>query len=215
MVGDSDYFKLQVPPGGGTLNVGTLGTTDTFGELFQIVSGILVPIASNSDAGGASGQNFFISQTVDEGTYCIQVSIQRSSQGPYVFEISGDFIPAGTCAAANVQVSVSSVDFGPVPIGGIAASPAITITNASVDPANNLLIDASFLEDMDTAHFGILNDTCAGQTLMPGAQCTLRGVFSPLDEGLKTATIMIPCNDLDSLPLEVPLSGMGVVPPPQ
>ncbi len=50
---------------------------------------------------------------------------------------------------------------------------------------------------------------------MPGTQCTLRGVFSPLDAGQKVATIMIPCNDLDSLPLEVPLNGMGVAPPAQ
>lgn len=76
-------------------------------------------------------------------------------------------------------------------------------------------MESGFLENMDTTHFGIVNDTCAGQTLMPGAQCTIRGVFLPLDEGSKTTTIMIPCNDLDSMPLEVTMNGMGVAPPSQ
>jgi hypothetical protein len=210
---DSDFFLIQIPPGG-TLTVSTLGTTDTFGELFQVVNGVSTSIASHGF--GFNESNFLISETVVEGNYCVQVSgSEESTQGAYVLQVDGNFIPAGSCSAANVQVSVPSVDFGSVPIGNLAATPTITITNISADPASNLFMDASFLEDLDTSHFGIVNDTCAGQTLMPGAQCTLRGVFLPLSEGPKTATIMIPCNDLDSLPLEVPLNGIGVVPPPQ
>ena len=211
--GDRDFFHIQVPPGGGTLTVSTLGPTDTAGELFQLVSGIPTSIATGDNNFG--DPNFSISEMVEEGTYCVQVSAQRSPLGPYVFEVSGDFIPAGSCAAANVRVSVPGVNFGPVPIGRLAASPVITVTNTSAAPGTNLLIDASFLEDLNTPQFGIVNDTCAGQTLIPGAQCTVRGVFLPLSAGPKTATIMIPCNDLDSLPLEVPLSGTGVAPPPQ
>lgn len=209
---DSDFFRIQVPPGGGNLTVSTLGPTNTAGELFQILDGIPIPIASNGD--NAGNPNFLISRMVDEGTYCVEVSGQTSSiQGPYIFQTSGDFIPAGSCAAENVRLSVASIDFGPVLIGDLAEASAITVTNISTDSANVLFLDASFLEDMDAADFGIVNDTCAGQMLMPGAQCTLRAVFSPLDAGPKTAAIIIPCNDPDSLPLEVELLGEGTMAP--
>ena len=33
---DSDFFLIQIPPGGGRLTVTTLGTIDTTGELFQM-----------------------------------------------------------------------------------------------------------------------------------------------------------------------------------
>jgi hypothetical protein len=212
--GDRDFFHIQIPPGGGTLTVSTLGTTETYGYLYQIVNNILNPITEAAYGGGAG--NFLISESVVEGTYCVEVIGKNlSALGSYTFQVSGNFIPAGSCSAANVQVSVPSIDFGSIPIGNLAPTPPITITNVSADPVNSLLMDASFLEDMDTSHFGIVNDTCAGQVLMPGAQCTIRGVFSPLDPGQKAATIMIPCNDLDSLPLEVPLNGMGAAPPPQ
>src|SRR5688572_1472565 len=141
---DSDFFLIQIPPGGGTLTVTALGTTNTEGDLFQIVNNIPNPIASDSAGGG--DDNFLITESVVEGTYCVRVSGYNASiQGPYVLQVSGNFIPAGSCSAANVQVSVPSVDFGSVPIGTLAATPAITITNLSADPANNLFMDASFL----------------------------------------------------------------------
>lgn len=36
-------------------------------------------------------------------------------------------------------------------------------------------------------------------------------LFAPLSESIKTATMMIPCNDPDTLPFEVDLPGEGIL----
>ncbi len=69
----------------------------------------------------------------------------------------------------------------------------------------------SFLAGVGAVNFGILNDTCAQRALQSGGKCNLQGIFAPLSQGPKTASVMIPCNDLDSLPLKVGLSGEGIL----
>ncbi|MCB4757847.1 MAG: ricin-type beta-trefoil lectin domain protein [Sulfurovum sp.] len=75
---DSDYFKVEIPSGGGTLVVNTTGSTDTYGYLYDARGR---QIASNDDHG--PGYNFRISQRVTAGIYYIKVRGYISETGPY------------------------------------------------------------------------------------------------------------------------------------
>jgi hypothetical protein len=211
---DRDFFLLQIPSTGGTLTVNTTGDTNTTGRIYQLFDG--EPIFLGEDSLSGDNNNFLLTGTLEPGTYCIEVSGNTAATlGPYVLHASEDIIPAGACTVENVMLSVPSMEFGEVPVGNLSSLQTVTITNISADPQSQVFMEASTLTNVNASDFGILNDTCAGQILLPGNTCTLSSIFAPLTEGAKTAMIRIPCNDPDTPPLEVTVSGTGQAVAPQ
>jgi hypothetical protein len=206
---DSDFFLIQAPHPNALITMSTSGETDTSGQLFRLTDGVPIFVEESSQ-GGDPFSNFSLSRPLDEGTYCVEVKGQNTGiRGSYAFQVAGDFIPAGSCSGAAVTLSAPSLAFAQVAVGALSVPQRVTINNTGSGP---LFIDPSTLAGPDAGQFGILNDTCAGRVLQPGEQCSLQGIFAPLDAGSKTAFVTIPCNDLGSLPLEVGLSGDGVAP---
>jgi hypothetical protein len=57
-------------------------------------------------------------------------------------------------------------------------------------------------------NFGIVDDNCSGQTVIPQANCTFGVVFTPLQEGFLDAVIVVPSNA--TTPEMIPVSGHGL-----
>jgi len=92
------------------------------------------------------------------------------------------------------------------------SSPATTITISNAGTAA-LVISASpsiTLTGVDPSMFAIQNDNCSGQTLaVSGDSCTVEALFSPTVTGVKTATVSIISNAVNS-PTTVFLSGSDI-----
>ena len=81
--GDRDYFTLVVDTAT-TLTVGTTGSTDTYGTLFDGNETSL-----DTDDDGGAGANFEIERDVDAGTYYVEVrGVSTSTTGTYQLEVS-------------------------------------------------------------------------------------------------------------------------------
>jgi len=102
-----------------------------------------------------------------------------------------------------------SFNFGEVMVGQSSPAPAGTIENTgNIDLSLGMLaIDGSNPDD-----FALLADTCSGQTLPAGAECTYQVQFSPAAAGARSAEITVPSNAPTS-PDSVTLSGTGLAPP--
>ena len=60
----------------------------------------------------------------------------------------------------------------------------------------------------DAALFRIVNDTCIGTTLAPGATCSVSVVFEPTSTGAKTATLSIAASPTNGT--SAALTGTGI-----
>lgn len=69
----------------------------------------------------------------------------------------------------------------------------------------DLLTGALSITGPDAADYTIQNDTCSGQTLAPGVECTVEIEFRPSSAGEKEAVLVVPSDDMDTPVLLVPL----------
>ena len=106
--GDRDYFRFDVTQSG-TLTLHTIGSTDTYGTLFDGSGREL-----QRDDDGGSGLNFRISRgTIAAGTYYLEVRGYNSgTSGDYRLEVSG---------SARAGVALPAADAPSVTINSIAA----------------------------------------------------------------------------------------------
>jgi hypothetical protein len=114
-----------------------------------------------------------------------------------------DFISLlGTATPSPLIVSPIALDFGSVQLGATSTLP-LQITNTATTPAtfNNITSTSDY-----TA-----TGTCPtpGNTLAPSASCTEQITFTPTGTGTRTGTVAINTS-LSSLPINVPLTGIGI-----
>jgi len=65
------------------------------------------------------------------------------------------------------------------------------------------------MENLLSAPFSILNDTCSGKTLAPSGICTFQVRFSPTSQGAYNDIFDIPSNDRDENSMKVSVNGQG------
>ena len=121
--GDKDYFRFDVASAG-TLTVGTAGSTDTYGTLFDSNETSL-----ESDDDDGPGRNFEIDRDVTAGTYFVEVrGFSTSTTGTYELEVA--FVSSGGGGATPdlVTESVAVSDVNPDP--GAAFTLDATVRNA-------------------------------------------------------------------------------------
>lgn len=120
----------------------------------------------------------------------------------------GTVRPQGTLC--DVGAFESKVSFSLVPasltftsqlVGTTSAPQSVILTNTG--EANSILGTLSI-----TGEFAISNNTCNGQTIIPGGTCSFSVTFSPLTGAVKTGSVSIPSN-IASSPTALPLSGTG------
>ena len=96
-------------------------------------------------------------------------------------------------------------DFSEVEVGSDSTK-TFTVSNTGTE---DLEIETITIEGTDSSQFTTQNDNCSAQTIAPSGSGTIDVVFSPTSEGLKSANLKIPSNDLDTPTLSVPLIGEG------
>ena len=92
--------------------------------------------------------------------------------------------------------------------GGASIAQTFLITNnAAVDRT----VGALNLSGKNDREFVMENDSCSGQTLAPGGQCTVDVYMAPASSGAKEALLNLPSDDPAFPVVEVPLSGEGYI----
>jgi hypothetical protein len=106
----------------------------------------------------------------------------------------------------EVTLSPPSLDFGQQIVGTTSAPLTVTVTNTGDLPLTVTGIAAS-------GDFAVLTEDCTANPVPVGATCTISMTFSPSSTGIRTGTLTITDNAVDS-PQAVDLTGTGVAPPP-
>jgi hypothetical protein len=111
----------------------------------------------------------------------------------------------------QISCSPPSLDFGSVVDGGSVTLPVTCTNTGTAIPETNLIIDppiagpAMFDAQFDTTHPYPL----AG--LAPGASAQIDVIYTPAAAENDTGTLSIPSNGGRGLPIEIPLTGSGIL----
>jgi hypothetical protein len=97
------------------------------------------------------------------------------------------------------------VPFGSITVGG-SGTQTVTVTNSG---NADLVLGQVATANPLAAPFGIANDTCSGNTLMPAIACTFQVVFDPVALGAANDALDIPSNDPDTATVTLSVSGTG------
>ena len=87
-----------------------------------------------------------------------------------------------------LTISPTSFFFGGVDVGSTSGTEAFTVTNSSSSPVT---VSSVTLGGTNPGDFAMTADNCASATLNASSSCTLSANFSPMAQGLRSATIMI------------------------
>jgi hypothetical protein len=114
-----------------------------------------------------------------------------------------DFISLlGTATPSALAISPLTLNFGTIQVGSSTTLP-LQVTNTSITAATFNAITA-------TGDYAVTGDCpTRGNTLAPTTSCTLQVTFSPTQSGTRTGTLNI-ATSLSTLPLAVPLTGIGI-----
>lgn len=194
LIGDST--GLTYAGSGNLLDVDpVLGPLDTNGSSYSLTHALL------------SG-----SPAIDAGDPAIVSPPDYDQRGPGFDRVIGSQIDMGAFefggapAEPDVGLSTAAIDFSGILVGLNDSAP-LTITSTGTDDL--ILGQIGFAPRGGV--FGIANDNCSGQTLIPGGDCTLDITFQPPGRGNFNDLLSIPSNAPDS-PAEVALAGVGIAP---
>jgi hypothetical protein len=156
-------------------------------------------VTPHTVVGSPSGTNF--------------VRLERLTGGvPQLVGETNQFIVQGKLAgpppppAAHAGLNVSSLAFGTRQVGTTSTPSTVTVTNHGTA---GLAVAGVALSGTDPSSFTIQSDGCTGQTVAPGASCSIVVAFTPGQAGDLTASLTISDNAVFN-PQSVSLSGSGV-----
>jgi Ca2+-binding RTX toxin-like protein len=101
---DWDFFRIEIKPGGGTVQVETEGFLDTVGDLLDAQG---FPVVLNGGPNSGDGFNFRFSVNLPQGRYYVKVrGYDLSEIGDYRLKITSTaiVIPPGTCAGVAATI---------------------------------------------------------------------------------------------------------------
>ncbi len=104
-----------------------------------------------------------------------------------------------------VSLSPASLSFGTVQVGTSSTAQTETLTNTGSTALN---VSSVGLTGTNAGDFATSADTCSGQSLAAGANCTVSVTFSPTAGGARTASLTYTDNAGNS-PQSIGLSGTG------
>lgn len=102
---------------------------------------------------------------------------------------------------AGLQISAAKIDFGEAAVDSESPPHPLTVTNAT---KSNIAMDQIIASGID---FSQKND--CGQTLAPGAQCTIQVFFKPATSGPRIGNLGVTGSDPAS-PHFIALNGTGI-----
>jgi HYDIN/CFA65/VesB family protein len=101
----------------------------------------------------------------------------------------------------GLQFSTTQIDFGEVAVGSQSPPHPVTLTNST---KSNIAVEQIITSGID---FSQKND--CGQTLAPGAQCTIQVFFKPAIAGPRNGNLGVTGSDPAS-PHFIALNGIGI-----
>jgi type IV pilus assembly protein PilY1 len=144
--GDVDYFEVTVN-GEGLITVNTTGSTDTYGQLIQVVDDVEIILTQDNNSG--AGNNFEITRTVSSAPVTYYVSVSHndslSGTGSYTLEVE----------CATTHTITASADYG----GSISPSGSVTVADGStpsfsITPSGTNTIDRVEVDGSEVAFSG-------------------------------------------------------------
>jgi len=185
--------------GNQTLNVGTLAVSGT--NLGDFVLG-------NDNCSD---------QAVDAGNTCtFDVTFTAGAQGARSAQVdipsdapsTPDAVPvSGSGLGQSVSVDPTSIDFGAQPVDVPSTSETVTYSNTGTLPVNVGTVGVS--GGAKGSVFAVSADTCTGQEIAAGNDCSFDVTFTPASPAAASGTVSIP-SDAPGSPHLVTLSGTGI-----
>ncbi|ACL01790.1 conserved repeat domain protein [Desulfatibacillum aliphaticivorans] len=127
---------------------------------------------------------------------------ESNTDNNYVSEET-DFTPA-----SDLIPDPTFMVFPATETGGRSKLQTFTITNSA--SVNRSIGQVNF-SGANAGEFIIDSDACSGETLSPGAQCSIVAALAPINSGDKEALLNIPSDDPAFPVVEIPVSGEGFV----
>ncbi len=206
----------------GTANlvIGSIAANDTLAAPFSLVGGS--DNCSGQTLAPADTCTFDVQFTpaVESTTPPETDSFDIPSNDPRNTPGNDPYLPmnitvTGTATAAGPDITVTdalapTTDLD-LPFGeqvlNTSVDQEIILTN---DGVNNLTFGAVPLSNLLAAPFTITADTCSGQSLAPGNNCSLTVTYTPTTTGAQSDSFDITSNDPDESPLTFTVSGTGL-----
>ncbi|MGA2221802.1 MAG: choice-of-anchor D domain-containing protein [Verrucomicrobiia bacterium] len=211
--GVDEFFEIRQPAAGTQFTIDTFGSSfDTVLSVWQVQTypqsvfaespcGALVELASNNDAAG--GFQSQVTFTAD-GSNTYFIVVEPHNDGP------GGTMVLNVRASSLVTISPTALVFGARPAGSTS-----TVQNVTIQDGAQVGVDINnvTIEGANPSGFVILSDSCLGNTISPGGNCTISVAFTPTTTGTNTAQLVVQSDTMGG-PLVVPLSGVGLAPSP-
>jgi len=149
------------------------------------------PNVTYAPGAGFVGNDAFTFEACDAQPLCDSATVSVAVQGPLI------------------SLSADSIAFGELEVGEQSGPRATSVTNTG-----NLDLDIGTLAiaGANPGDYQFAADTCSGQILPPGADCSFEVGFKPSATGTRVAEVTISSN-APSSPDTVALSGTGLAPP--
>jgi hypothetical protein len=156
--------------------------------------------------------------TVDNGGSALPIQVTVKTSGSSLFVINRtpwnnnsqpiNGPPCGQDGPA-IAVNPTSHDYGQIAVGGAGSKTFVVSNNGN----QNLNVTGTSLVGTNAGEFSI--DSGGGSfTLTPSATRNVAVSFNPTSQGNKNATLRFANNDPDNNPLNISISGSGIVPQP-
>jgi hypothetical protein len=185
-----------------------------------VPSGTIATSLGGADAGQfAKSADTCNGQTLAPGQSCtLSGAFAPTSVGGKAASLGATATPGGTASASLSGTGAQPAHLQNMsPVGPYGT---VVITTPPSGPSQSFLIQntggvptgtiSTALTGADTNQFNKAADNCNGNTLAPGANCTVVVLFEPTSSGPKTASL-----DLSATPggsVSIPLSGTGQTP---
>ena len=107
--------------------------------------------------------------------------------------------------SASIDISASTVDFGNTVLDHFSDKEILIQNNGEL----GLDIGQIAQNDILSAPFSIIEDTCSGSTLYRNGKCSMKIRFQPTEDDVFSDTFNIPSNDPDNKTVTVSVEGNG------
>jgi len=206
----------------GTYTIRGIATWDNFLVLYANNFNAFSPLSNVLRAYGGfpvwGTVEFPVRLTAGTPYILVTTGYSDSDFGEYATEITGPGIvsPSGqpeivVSQPASVALGngAGATVFGNVNVGSVSAPLTFTIKNSGVGDLTGLAVtkDGPNADDFTVSPLGV-------SSLSAGANTTFTISFAPGAGGSHVAAVHIASNDGDESPFDIPLTGVGIVPPP-
>ena len=168
---------------------------------------------SGSNAFSINGSSSCSSASLaPEATCSVPVRFTPNSRGTFAGQLQVS--AAGTSATANLkgegggptfEAPVPAPDFGTATVGGGGSLRTINLTNTGNLPGSFFI---AIVSGGDSASFQLVEESCTGVSILPGAGCSALIRFAPISAGPKSARLSLFGEEEGGG--QIPLSGLGV-----